>query len=80
MRDGCPDARGFHHGQMMAALKVGFVVAVVGAVLPVRIRRIVAVGRGVIVLMFVVVSVVAGLCGEDCGALMAGPACGVVGG
>lgn len=79
MRKGYPDARGLHHGLMMAALEVGLVVAVVGAVLAVRIRRIVAVGRGIMVVMFLTVFMVAGLSGEDCGTFMAGPACGVVG-
>lgn len=78
VRDGCPDARGFYHGLMVAALQVGFVVAVVGAVLPVRIRRVVAVGRWFIVV--VAVSVVCGLRGENCRLLMAGPAGGVMGG
>ena len=79
MQKGCPDARWRHHGLMMAALEVGLVVAVVGGVLSVCAGRIVTVGRGIMVVMFVTVFMVAGLSGEDCGTFMAGPACGVVG-
>ncbi len=79
MRKGYPDARGLHYGLMMAALEVGLVVAMVGGVLPVCAGRIVAVGRGIMVVMFVTVFMVAGLSGEDCSTFMAGPACRIVG-